>query len=394
MRRAFARCWQCRLGIYPDRDSSCPRKNGWVISLARGTELGKSSSSFSRWRRPRSEPYSCFFEERGLNLHWSIINGFMALLLVLLRSAVMRRILTVTAILLGILRDGNCFGEIERLPPVEVVLDGPVVLPAEESAPEVTEDTAKPAEESVPSLLVPGTELGDPPVMDIPWYSPRAWFNSKIWAGSYEVGINGSDGSSDSLSLRGGVNFSRETALTNWDMQITYAKTTTGVFETQHNALLYSNWDWKLPWPRWSYFAKAGLEYDEFKDFNVRLNANTGYGYLLIDAPATQFRPRFGAGTSREFGGVDETWQAEAVFGSDFSHEFSPRQKFSGTIDYYPAWRDFSDYRIVTNLNWEMLLDEATNLSLKLSLIDRYDSTPNGAIPNDLLYSLLLLWKI
>jgi hypothetical protein len=29
---------------------------------------------------------------------------------------------------------------------------------------------------------------------------------------------------------------------------------------------------------------------------------------------------------------------------------------------------------------------------LKLSVIDRYDSTPQGARPNDLDYSTLLLW--
>lgn len=285
-------------------------------------------------------------------------------------------------------------GQIQRLPPVDIVTDGPAVMPAPEPVPALEGALATEAEGTVESLLAPGMELGDPPIIDPPWYSPRAWLSSKIWAGSYEVGINGSDGNAESLSLRGGFNVSRETSFTNWDLQLTYAKTTTGVFETQHNALVYSNWDWKLPWPRWSYFAKTGLEYDEFKDFNVRLNANTGYGYQLVDLPMTKLRPRFGAGTSREFGGVDESWQAEAVFGADFSHEFSPRQKLSGTIDYFPAWEDFSDYRIVSNLDWEMLLDEATNLSLKLSLIDRYDSSPNGALPNDLLYSLLLLWKI
>ncbi len=292
------------------------------------------------------------------------------------------------------------WSQVQRLPPIELLAEAP---PAQAEAPPavpevvavgpVVPENATVGDEIVPSLLAPGTELGDPP-LDLPWYNPTAWFNPKIWAGSYEVGINGSDGNTDTLSLRGGVNISRETALTNWDLQLTYAKTTTGVIETQNNSLLYSNWDWQLPWPKWSFFTKLGLEYDEFKDFNLRFNANTGYGYLLVDTPATQFRPRFGSGTSREFGGVDNTWRPEAVFGADFSHALSPKQKVSGTFDYYPTWSDFSDYRMVSNLNWEALLDEATNLSLKLSLIDRYDSTPNGALPNDLLYSLLLLWKI
>ena len=43
---------------------------------------------------------------------------------------------------------------------------------------------------------------------------------------------------------------------------------------------------------------------------------------------------------------------------------------------------------------WEVLLSHAANLSLKLGLIDRYDSTPNGLERNDLNYTALLLWKL
>jgi hypothetical protein len=42
--------------------------------------------------------------------------------------------------------------------------------------------------------------------------------------------------------------------------------------------------------------------------------------------------------------------------------------------------------------DWEVVLDEVAHLSLKFSVIDRYDSTPNGKKPNDLDYSTVLLW--
>ena len=47
----------------------------------------------------------------------------------------------------------------------------------------------------------------------------------------------------------------------------------------------------------------------------------------------------------------------------------------------------------VTDLAWEILLNDSENLSLKLAATDRYDSTPQGAKPNDIYYSLLLLVK-
>ena len=34
------------------------------------------------------------------------------------------------------------------------------------------------------------------------------------------------------------------------------------------------------------------------------------------------------------------------------------------------------------------------DLSIKLNVIDRYDSTPNGARPNDVDYALVLIWAL
>ena len=185
-----------------------------------------------------------------------------------------------------------------------------------------------------------------------------------------------------------------ESEQTNWDIDFNYAKTEADGEETQNNALLYSDWDWKMPSPRWSWFTKLGLEYDEFKQFNLRLNLNTGFGYLLVDAPKTQFRGRFGGGTSREFGGPDDDYEPEATLGADFAHEFSKRQKMSVVVDYFPTWDDFSDYRVVTDASWKIALDEEGQLNLKIGVIDRYDSTPNGVQPNDVNYSLVLLWHL
>jgi putative salt-induced outer membrane protein YdiY len=221
---------------------------------------------------------------------------------------------------------------------------------------------------------------------------PSAWSLAALWNKSFELGINGSEGNANAFSLRTGVDFSRETELTNWDVALTYRKAVADGMETQHNALLYSDLDLKLTRPRWSWFNKFGLEYDEFKAFNLRVNYNTGFGYLLIDAPLTQLRPRFGAGTSHEIGGPDDTWKPEADFGFDFSKQFTPYQKFSIVCDYYPNWTNFSDFRAVTVGSWEFILNESHNLSLALGLIDRYDSTPNSAKPHDVDYSVLLIW--
>jgi hypothetical protein len=49
---------------------------------------------------------------------------------------------------------------------------------------------------------------------------------------------------------------------------------------------------------------------------------------------------------------------------------------------------------VVTDLGWQIALDKPKNVSLKLSLIDRYDSTPDGAQPNSFDYAVLFVWGL
>ncbi len=77
----------------------------------------------------------------------------------------------------------------------------------------------------------------------------------------------------------------------------------------------------------------------------------------------------------------------------DYEHQVNVRNKLIARIDYYPEWSDFNNFRLISDVAWEYLLDEDGNLSFKLSANDRYDSTPNGRKPNDVNYSALLLYK-
>lgn len=214
------------------------------------------------------------------------------------------------------------------------------------------------------------------------------------WGGGFELGLNGAEGNSIAQSMNFGFDLVRETARTHWSADLVYAKTSTNDVQTQHNGLFNTNMDFIFANPRWSWFNKLGLEYDEFKDFDIRLFLNTGLGYFFIQNDITRLKGRFGAGASREFGGVDEDWVPEAVFGADFEHQLTVRQKIGAVFDYYPSWEDFGDYRMITDAYWEYLLDQESNMNLRLSILDRYDSTPNGAERNDINYAVLLLWKM
>lgn len=240
-----------------------------------------------------------------------------------------------------------------------------------------------------------GGAVPDPKdVIHEPWYAPDVLFASETWESSFEFGINGTTGNSESISFRVGADGKHKTDVNTLAVNLTYARTQAEGEETQNNAIASIRDDWDFPDAPWSLFIKQTTEYDEFKAFDVRVSANAGLGYFLVKTDASKLKTRFGGGFSHEIGGPDDSYVPEAVFGADIESKLTERQKVEGTIDYLPEWEDWDNFRIESKFSWTIQLDTERNLSLKLSVIDRYDSTPEGRRPNDLDYSLLLLWKL
>lgn len=224
------------------------------------------------------------------------------------------------------------------------------------------------------------------------WYQyPRRWI--KGWDSHAEFGLDGSDGNANTLAMQAGLELKRKTERYTLGMDINYRQASSRNQTTEQNGRFNVNFDRLLGNTSWSAFAKHGMEWDKFKPFDLRLNLNGGFGYYWLRNDASTFATRFGAGASREIGAPMDDWIPEAVFGMEAERQLTSRQKLKGKFDYFPAWENFGDYRIVSDVSWEILLDGSENLSLKLAATDRYDSTPQGAKPNDVYYSLLLLYK-
>jgi putative salt-induced outer membrane protein YdiY len=230
---------------------------------------------------------------------------------------------------------------------------------------------------------------------DPTWYRPKYWLDPLSWDTGLELGINGSSGTSESLSIRTGGHMKRESRFSKLDMSTYYNRTTKGGSATQNNAQFDVRNDWLLDERSpWTLFGTANVFYDEFQAFDLQTNANTGVGHRFIHDPDLRLMGRFGAGTSREIGGPDDRWVPESLLGFEYSQRLSPTQKFYGKLDYFPEWEEIGEYRLVADTGWEIALVEPSNLSLKLSASDRYDSTPNGANPHLVNYSVLLLLKL
>lgn len=287
--------------------------------------------------------------------------------------------------------------EPRRLPPIE----GPIL--DELRGPQAVDELPQENDEETPNELddaagedAPDDEVSDKVDAEIyePWYEPEIFCDTSYWESSFEFGINGTTGNTESMSFRVGSDVKRKDKCNTLALNIAYARTTADGAETQHNALLSLRDDWDLFGSPWSLFVKETTEYDEFKNFDLRWAANGGLGYYFVKNDNGSLKGRFGAGVSQEIGGTDGRYKPEAVFGVDYEKQLTKKQKLEVNLEYLPEWNGFTNFRAEAKASWAIQLDAAANLSLKLSVIDRYDSTPEGNKPNDLDYALLLLWKL
>jgi putative salt-induced outer membrane protein YdiY len=226
------------------------------------------------------------------------------------------------------------------------------------------------------------------------WYHPNYWLGEDPWTAGVELGINGSEGNNDTFSMRTGGHVKRDTKQWKLDSSLVYNKNISNGVETQNNGKIDARLDRNLGESPWTLFSLDNLIYDEFQAFDVQLSLNGGVGYRLLDTETIDLLARFGAGATREFGGVDNDWQPTSLLGLDYDHQITKMQRAVAKVDYYPEWEDYRQYRVVTDLSWQIKLDRPKNVSLKLSAIDRYDSTPDGKKPNNLDYAVLLIWGI
>jgi putative salt-induced outer membrane protein YdiY len=220
-------------------------------------------------------------------------------------------------------------------------------------------------------------------------WSPDFW---NPWEGNVELGLSGTEGNTQTFNVRFGLTAKYKTAFLHQTLQITSIQKSADGETTANTALLDGRLEWPMPASRWNYYIHGLIEYDQFKAFTYRFSGDTGFGYEIIQNAATTLIVRSGISTSVEVGGPDDRPNPELIFGGEFKHKFNRTHSLSAKVDYFPNVTDWKDCRINSQASWEIALSRIWGLSLKLSVIDRFDSTPHGARPNDLDYSTLVLW--
>ena len=265
----------------------------------------------------------------------------------------------------------------QRLPLVRAVVERPRVPPVEAAV--------APPEEVETEILAEDATLVDAELV-----VPSPW---QCWSGSVEFGLSGTDGNSQTFNMRFGAKAKHETDAVIHKYELTHLKQQSEGRKTAHRLLLDERVEWLSADTPCTVFVHAAGEYDEFKPFDFRVSGDAGLGYRFIDRDCTKLTARPGGSCSREVNGPDDDYIPEMTANAEFSHQLSDRQKVSAEAEYFPNLTDWNDYRLNGKASWELVVDPDWGLSLKLSLADRFDSTPNGAKFNDLDYAALLLWS-
>ncbi len=221
---------------------------------------------------------------------------------------------------------------------------------------------------------------------------PEAEESAAKWSGKLEAGLNGSDGNTEQLSFRFGGLVERKSATDIFTARATYRLETESGDRTKNELLLMERFEWLLSKSRWSLFVESNQEYNEFRDYDFRVDALFGAGYRFIDEEATKLVGRVGVGAAKEFGGINDDIYPIALASLEFTHKLSELVQFSAYGEYKPDLSDFDNFQLLGRASLDIALNESKSLFLKLGLEDRFDNESGTAKQNDLDYFALIVY--
>lgn len=227
-------------------------------------------------------------------------------------------------------------------------------------------------------------------------YPPPAPPPPRVWKGGIELGLNGSQGNSDVLSLRVGANADRRVERNLFHMDLLYTGSEQDGKTEQNQALLNLRDELLFPGSPYSLFSATQLEYDQFRAYDLQVGSYLGVAYRWVKTDATLFKTRVGAGAVRQMdlsGTAPSRWVPEAVIGGDWNHRFTDRQGFVSSLDVFPNLSQIGQFRVRARAGYEIVLAPEYGMVLRLGVQDRYDSSPGPAKRNDVNYFTTLLFK-
>ena len=222
---------------------------------------------------------------------------------------------------------------------------------------------------------------------------PELWFPWKEYGLDLRAGGSYLQGNVRSNSFSGGIEFTEKLARSQQvfvEGAQDYAKFNDNiVLDNTRGSLLYAY----APKPHWNLFALSTQARNRFLQIHYRtMNGGgvcyhsflSGFEHILASLAVTPDYEAFNSGLIRR------AVRSQARF--NFGFPVSPFATVGGDFIYMPAFSDFSDYLIYSEVYLQLKVTQE-RLSFKIGFTDEYDSRPfSGIQKNDktLNYSLLV----
>lgn len=256
-----------------------------------------------------------------------------------------------------------------------------------------TESHKEPPPPDVPREKLDPPKPGEAPRPSVPEPSELDEQRDR-WRGGVEGGVSGTEGNSQSSSLRFGLSAKRQSEILETAISSSVVYATDRGEKTASRGELSAQNDWLLRNSPWGFFVRGRAEYDEFQDWDWRLSAYAGPSYAFIRNSRTTLRARVGAGAAYEFGGESEAVKPEGLAGLDLAHRLTERQDLYMIADYLPSLSNFPQYRLDLRAGWRVLIDPETRMNLHIGAADRYDSSPGpDKDRSDIEYFMTIGWQ-
>lgn len=220
---------------------------------------------------------------------------------------------------------------------------------------------------------------------------PETFFDG--WKKSVELGLAGSAGNSETLSVRAFGQTQRKTDTMETTLSLTYIYATDDGAKSKSRGELFGRNDWNFGKDSpWGFFVLGRVEYDEFQSWLWRFSAFAGPSYTFIKNDTITLRGRIGAGARTEAGrDADNRVKPEGLAGLDFNWNIKDGQSFFATGEYLPDLDRVPQYRLVGSAGYKITLDKASGLNVSAGVTDRYSSNPGqGRKRNDVEYFINL----
>jgi len=215
------------------------------------------------------------------------------------------------------------------------------------------------------------------------------------WKRRFDLGLAGSAGKSRNHQINIAFNADYDTDFTRISHRTAYFRAKSEGDLSDHSFYSTINRDWLRPGTPWFHFAGGRVDWDEFKDWDLRANANGGVGYEFVKTDNWLLLGRSGLGFNQTFGGEREEFTPEGLIGVETTWDMNDHQHVEFSNNLYPSLRDMGEYRNLTAFDWVLDLNSYVGVALKLGLLNEYDSaTEEGISKNDFKYTVSLAWKL